>query len=100
MAYVKRRVKDGKVTWRARYREPDGTERSRSFAKRSDAERWLDSIRGDLVHGTYIDPLAVGASSVNMPPSGKQVVCTARRRRRGWSTTSGATSFPSSLTGR
>ncbi len=56
MAYIKRRVRNGKVTWRARYREPDGTERSRSFAKRSDAERWLDAIRGDLAHGTYVDP--------------------------------------------
>ena len=56
MGYVKRRVRNGQVTWRARYREPDGTERSRSFLKRSDAERWLDSIRGDLAHGNYVDP--------------------------------------------
>jgi len=53
MASVKKRP-NGK--WRARYRDPEGSEHSRHFDRRVDAERWLDSVRGDLARGTYVDP--------------------------------------------
>ena len=55
MASIKRR-EDGK--WRARYRDPDGKEPARHFARKVDAERWLDGVRGELVTGAYIDPNA------------------------------------------
>jgi integrase len=55
MAYVERR---GPSRWRARYRAPDGRERSRTFARKVDAERWLDGVRGDLVRGVHVDPRA------------------------------------------
>ena len=56
MGHVEKRRRNGKVTWRARYRTPDGTERSQTFTTQRDATRFLDKVRGDLVRGEYIDP--------------------------------------------
>ncbi len=56
MAHVERRTRNGRTVWRARYRGPDGRERSKSFMKKSDAELWLDTMRGDLAYGTWVDP--------------------------------------------
>lgn len=53
MAHIEKR---GPGRWRARYRGPDGRERSRTFDRKVDADRWLDQVRGDLARGTYIDP--------------------------------------------
>jgi hypothetical protein len=54
MASIDKR-RDGR--WRARWREhPDGPQRSQLFARKVDAERQLDIIRGDLTRDTYIDP--------------------------------------------
>lgn len=38
MAHVEKR---GPGRWRARYRGPDDRERSKTFERRVDAERWL-----------------------------------------------------------
>lgn len=53
MAHVEKR---GTGRWRARYRDPDGRERSRTFARRIDAERWLTSIEHAKLSGGYVDP--------------------------------------------
>ena len=53
MASIKKRA-DG--TWRARYRDNSGRERARHFAKKSDAQTFLDSITAQLVRGDYIAP--------------------------------------------
>jgi hypothetical protein len=53
MAFIERR---GPHRWRARYRGPDGKERSRTFAKRADAERWLATSSADLIRGEWTDP--------------------------------------------
>ncbi len=62
MAHVEKRGKD---RWRARYRAPDGRERSRTFPRRSDAERFLSSVTSAVVSGEWVDPdrgrLLVGA---------------------------------------
>lgn len=44
--------------WRARYRDPEGRDRARHFSRKADAERWLATIRADIVRGGYIDPAA------------------------------------------
>lgn len=45
--------------WLARYRErPGGPQKTKTFARKVDAERWLDAIRGDLARGVYVDPKA------------------------------------------
>ncbi len=53
MAHIEKR---GQGRWRARYRTPEGQERSRTFQRRVDAERWLDGVRGDLSRGMWTDP--------------------------------------------
>jgi hypothetical protein len=48
----------GRPRWRARYRDPSGRERSRSFLRKVDAERFLVSIEDAKLRGAYVDPAA------------------------------------------
>jgi integrase len=41
--------------WRARY-QVDGRERSKTFPRRIDAERFLATVQTDLLRGAYVDP--------------------------------------------
>ncbi|MBB2900497.1 integrase [Kineococcus radiotolerans] len=43
-------------SWRARYRGPDGKERSKHFGRKLDAQRWLDSVASQVVTGSWTDP--------------------------------------------
>jgi integrase len=65
MSHVEDRwVKDGQRTarygkgrrWRARYLDPDVSERSRSFDRKLDAERFLAEVEHSKIAGTYRDP--------------------------------------------
>lgn len=51
-------VRKWKGSWQARYRTPEGAERSKSFPRKVDAERFLAGIEGDKVRGAYVDPSA------------------------------------------
>ena len=42
--------------WRARYRGPDRRERSKSFKRKADAERWLVQQRSLMAQGDWTDP--------------------------------------------
>jgi len=43
--------------YRARWREyPGAPQKTRQFTRKRDADRFLDSVRGDLAHGLYVDP--------------------------------------------
>src|SRR5665647_656176 len=53
MGHIQRRAKD---RWRARYVDPDGTERSKTFPRKLDAERFLVSVETDKLRGLYLDP--------------------------------------------
>ena len=56
MAHVdKRKVKSG---WRyeVRYRAPDGSERSKSFRTRREANDFLTTVTNDLMRNGWIDP--------------------------------------------
>jgi integrase len=55
MASVKKRP-DGQ--WRARYRDDAGKEHARHFARKVDAQRWLDEVTASVVTGAYVDPKA------------------------------------------
>jgi len=55
MASIKKRD-DG--TYRARYRDSAGKEHARHFARKVDAQRWLDGVASAVVTGTYTDPKA------------------------------------------
>ncbi|MBA2726027.1 MAG: site-specific integrase [Actinobacteria bacterium] len=54
MAFIEKR---GSSRWRARYRAPDGHERSQTFERKVDAERWLASQAGAMVKGEWVDPV-------------------------------------------
>lgn len=61
MAHVEDRWKrDGRRgtgrRWRARYLDPDGCERSRSFDRKVDAERFLAEVEHSKLAGSYLDP--------------------------------------------
>jgi hypothetical protein len=44
------------LRWRARYRDAEGRQRSRSFAREPDAVRFLTLVQADLLRGSHIDP--------------------------------------------
>jgi integrase len=44
--------------WRARYVDDDGREHSMGFARKYDAQSWLDDITSRLTTGTYVTPEA------------------------------------------
>lgn len=48
--------------WRARYRDPSGKSRSRTFDRKVDAERFLNTTGADIERGEWIDP-RLGRSS-------------------------------------
>jgi len=43
-------------SWQASYRGPDKRERTKTFARKIDAERWLDTSRADMLRGAWVDP--------------------------------------------
>lgn len=55
MASIKKRP-NGR--WRARYRDEAGKEHSRHFARKVDAQNWLDGQTAALVTGQHVDPKA------------------------------------------
>lgn len=44
--------------WRARYRDATGKEHAQHFARKIDAQRWLDGVTSATVTGSYVDPKA------------------------------------------
>jgi integrase len=57
MASIEKRVRNGRKTWRAHYRTPAGNQRSKSFARKVDAERFLAGVENSKVIGSYVDPM-------------------------------------------
>lgn len=55
MASLARRADE---RWRARYRDGRGREHARHFARKVDAQRWLDSVTAAVETGSYVDPTA------------------------------------------
>ena len=53
MSHIEKR---GPARWRARYRGPDGKERSRTFERRADAQRFLADQQVKLTRGEWSDP--------------------------------------------
>lgn len=42
--------------WRARYVDDNGKEHAKSFARKTDAQDWLDEVTTAFATGTYVDP--------------------------------------------
>jgi hypothetical protein len=55
MAFVEKR---GQKRWRARFRGPDGRERSKTFDRKVDAERFLAETTVARNRGAWVDPRA------------------------------------------
>jgi integrase len=56
MASIDKRLRDGNVSWRVRYRDPAGEQRNRSFPRKIDAQQFLTSIESSKLTGSYVDP--------------------------------------------
>ncbi len=55
MASVEKRVRDGQITRLARWRDPAGAQRKRTFRKKGDADRFVSTVEADMLRGTYVD---------------------------------------------
>ncbi len=56
MASIEKRVRDDQTSWRVHYRTPSGAQRSKSYTRKVDAERFRASVENSKATGTYVDP--------------------------------------------
>src|SRR5437764_8243695 len=57
MAHIRKRERAGRQTlYEVRYLDPAGNERSRSFKRKGDAERWLSGNEVAKHDGSWVDP--------------------------------------------
>jgi integrase len=56
MAHIERRVRNGKTSYRARYRDLAGREHAKVFARKADAQRFLTEMENSKLKGTWTDP--------------------------------------------
>ena len=56
VAHVERRVRNGRVSYRARYRDPAGREHGRVFTRKVDAQRFLTEMENAKLRGTWTHP--------------------------------------------
>jgi integrase len=89
---IERRVSEftNRVTWRVRYRGPDGRQRSKTFGRRRDAEAYEDQLSQELRRGDWIDPrrgqatLADVWSEYERAGTGHLRATTRQNYRAGW----------------
>jgi Phage integrase, N-terminal SAM-like domain/Phage integrase family len=58
MAHIQKRARNGKPAYVARYLDPEGQERSRSFRTEREAERFLIQVEAAKLSSSYLDPAA------------------------------------------
>lgn len=56
MGSVDKLTTGDRPTWRARWRDAEGRQRSKSFSRRGDAERYVVKVEAELQRGDYVDP--------------------------------------------
>jgi integrase len=56
MGHIEKRSRDKGTVWRVRYRTPSGRELSKSFRRKSDAEKFLSTVEADIARGDWVDP--------------------------------------------
>ena len=91
---VQKRTQAGTTSWLARWRDPTGTQRKRSFPRRIDAERFLDDRGRGPRPGQLRRPRATRRCSATTPSSGARPRCTVRRPARTSRPTSAGTPIP------
>jgi hypothetical protein len=58
MANIQDRGKSVDRRWQARWRDPRGRQRSRTFERKIDAQRFLTTVDSAKLTGGYVDPKA------------------------------------------
>ncbi|HEV8164587.1 MAG TPA: site-specific integrase, partial [Actinomycetota bacterium] len=58
MASVEKRTRNGRTTYRVRYRDPAGRQRSKVFDRKIDADGWLTDNEHAKRHRAWVDPAA------------------------------------------
>lgn len=58
MASIERRTRNGQTRWYARYRDPAGQQRTRTFDRKTDADKFLTTVEASKLTGAYVDPAA------------------------------------------
>src|SRR4029450_13002383 len=56
MASIEKRVRNGRVSYRARYRDPTGRQRGKTFRRKVGAGEYLGLIEAAKLRGTWTDP--------------------------------------------
>ena len=56
MASIEKRIRNGQARWYTRYRDPSGQQRTKSFARKVDAQRYLTGVESAKQTGIYVDP--------------------------------------------
>ena len=56
MSDLERRIRGGRVRWVARYFDPDGRRRAKTFDRKVDAQRFQAQIETSKITGNYVDP--------------------------------------------
>ncbi len=56
MAWITKYQRDGGVSYRVGWRDPDGKTHLRTFRKHADATAFVHSVEGDKQRGEYVDP--------------------------------------------
>jgi integrase len=55
MASVEKRVRNGRTRWYARFRTPDGTQQTKTFVRKVDADRFLVDVESSKQRGAFVD---------------------------------------------
>ncbi len=58
MASIEKRIRNGRTTYRVRYRDPAGKQRSKVFTRKVDADRWAVENEHGKATGAWVDPAA------------------------------------------
>jgi hypothetical protein len=53
---------NGRTTYQARWRDDQGQQRKKSFAKKGDADRFAATVEADKARGTYIEPSKIAVA--------------------------------------
>src|SRR3954466_6516974 len=56
MASVEKRVRNGRTTYQARWRDDQGRQRKKAFTKKGNADRYAATVEADKARGTYVEP--------------------------------------------
>ena len=57
MASIHRRhTASGEIRWDVRYRDPDQRQRTRTFHRKVDAQKFANLVEADIARGEWLDP--------------------------------------------